>query len=377
MPPSRVFLSPPDVSDVERNALLAAFDSGWIAPVGPELAAFETDISKAIGVQHVVALSSGTAALHLALKELGIGMGDRVYCSTLTFVASANAIRYCGAEPVFIDSDAKSWCMDPNLLADQLARDAERGQLPKAVEVVDIYGQCADYQTISNLCQRYEIPLIEDASEALGATHEMGAAGSFGEAAVLSFNGNKMITTSGGGAFLTNNADLAERVRFLSTQAREPVREYLHREVGYNYRLSNVLAALGRAQLGRLEGFIARRREIFERYQAELSILPGVGFMPEAEWGRSNRWLTCVTLEKDAPCGRDQIIDALEAENIEARPVWRPMHQQPAFSGSQAVLNGVSDGLFAQGLCLPSGSSLNDDDQSRVIDVVQSCFMPA
>jgi len=366
----RIYLSPPDMTAVERESLLAAFDSGWVAPVGPHLKQFEQALCAVTGVQHAVALTSGTAALHLALLEAGVRAGDRVYCSTLTFVASVNAIRYCGAEPVLIDSEARSWQMDPQLLADTLRRDAQRGNLPRAVQVVDIYGQCADYATIAPLCEEFSVALIEDASEALGATGAGRQAGAFGRAAALSFNGNKIITTSGGGALTTNDGDLADRVRYLATQARAPVREYLHEETGFNYRLSNVLSGLGLGQLSRLDELMARRRAVFDGYVAELSSL-GLDFMPKAPWGQPNRWLTCATLNDDARCTPEDLIDALEAENIEARPIWRPMHTQPLCSGMEAILNGVSDRLYATGLCLPSGSAMTDEEQTRVIETLR------
>ncbi|GHC04700.1 aminotransferase class I/II-fold pyridoxal phosphate-dependent enzyme [Cerasicoccus arenae] len=371
MSPSRIFLSSPDMTPTEREALLAAFDSGWIAPVGPHLKQFEEALCAVTGVEHAVALSSGTAALHLALLEAGVGLGDRVYCSTLTFIASVNAIRYCGAEPVFIDSEAQSWQIDPDILAEMLKRDAARGQLPKAVQVVDVYGQCANWDAIIPLCERYGVSVVEDASEALGATYQGRGAGSFGRAAALSFNGNKIVTTSGGGALLTNDPKIAEHARHLATQARAPVREYLHHEVGYNYRMSNLLAGLGLAQVSRLDSMINRRRAIFDRYFDELGNAPGVDFMPEATWGRCNRWLTCLTLGKAAACTSTEMIDALEAENIEARPVWQPMHRQPACAGYETLNRGVADRLFETGVCLPSGSSLSAEQQGRVIAVAR------
>ncbi|MGE9294956.1 MAG: DegT/DnrJ/EryC1/StrS family aminotransferase [Puniceicoccales bacterium] len=366
----RIYLSPPDVGEEERKALLEAFDSGWIAPVGPHLHQFERSLADMCGVQHAVALSSGTAALHLALRESGVGPGDRVYCSTLTFVASANAIRYCGAEPVFIDCDKASWCLDPELLRAQLQKDDARGTLPKAIEVVDIYGQCADWESITAIAGEFGVTLIEDASESLGATCGNRYSGSFGWAAAFSFNGNKLATTSGGGALVTDDEALATRVRHLATQAREPDRGYLHREMGYNYRLSNLLAGMGLAQLRRTGGMIARRRAIFERYQKALGELPGLTFMPEAPWGQNVRWLTVVELGADAPTTADKLIAALEAENIEARPVWRPMHRQPLYTNCEYANNGVADRLAERGVCLPSGSGMSEEQQDRVIESV-------
>lgn len=366
----RIYLSPPDMTAVERESLLAAFDSGWVAPVGPHLKEFEDELCRRTGASHAVALSSGTAALHLALLEVGVRPGDRVYCSTLTFVASVNAIRYCGAEPVLIDSEAGSWQMEPQLLAETLQRDAELGQLPRAVQVVDIYGQCADWQAILPLCKQYDVAVVEDASEALGATCAGRGAGSFGQAAALSFNGNKIITTSGGGALLTSDAQLAERARYLSTQARAPVREYLHHETGYNYRMSNLLAGLGLGQLARLDEMIARRRQISERYEAALAGFC-VSFMPEPAWGKATRWLNCMLLDKSAACSPGELLNALEEENIEARPVWRPMHRQPICEGCETRLSGVADDLYERGVCLPSGSAMSNEEQQRVIDVIQ------
>jgi len=369
MPRDRIYLSPPDVTSLERDSLLEAFDSGWIAPVGPHLQAFEVALADYVGVERAVALASGTAALHLALREFGVRSGGRVYCSTLTFAGSANAICHCGAEPVFIDSAESSWCMDPDLLAEQLESDERHGRLPQAIEVVDIYGQCADWDAIGKLGERYGVPLLEDAAEALGATYGERRAGALGRAAALSFNGNKMATTSGGGAFLTNDPDLADRVRFLATQAREPDIGYLHREIGFNYRLSNLCAALGLAQLQRLDSMIERRREIFSRYEEALSGISEVAFMPEPEYGRSTRWLTCLVLSPEAPCSSTELIEALTAENIEARPVWRPMHCQPVFERHACRNRGVAERLSANGVCLPSGSSLAPADQERVIAV--------
>jgi len=374
MPSKRIYLSPPDVTSQERDALMAAFDSGWIAPVGPHLEAFEEALADYVGVRRAVGLASGTAALHLALKELGVSEGDRVYCSTLTFVASANAIRYCGAQPVFIDSEEASWCLDPGLIADQLAVDARRGTLPKAIEVVDIYGQCADWGALRALADEYEVPLIEDASEALGATHGNRKAGALGTLGTVSFNGNKIATTSGGGAVLTDDEALAERIRRLATQARLPGAGYWHEEVGYNYRLSNLLAAVGVAQLSRLDTMIARRREIFDRYFAELGGYPGITFMPEAPFGRSNRWLTCILIDEGAAHPSSAVIEALEAANIEARPVWRPMHLQPLYSSFPCVNRGVAERFARQGVCLPSGSVMSPEQQGRVIAVIRSLW---
>ena len=365
----RIYLSPPDMSAVEREYLIAAFDSNWIAPLGPEVDAFERELAARTGVSAAAALSSGTAALHLALVLLDVGAGDEVWTSTLTFVATANAIRYVGATPVFIDSERASWNMDPALLREALQDAAVRNSLPKAVVSVDLYGQCADYDAILAACEEHGVPVIEDAAEALGATYRDRPAGSFGAIGVLSFNGNKIITTSGGGALVSEDAALVERARHLASQARQPTAHYEHEEVGYNYRLSNLLAAVGRAQLARLDGFVERRREINRRYRAALGGGDGISFLPEAPAGHSTCWLTCVLLDEDRlGVGPEQVREQLEAHNIEARPLWKPMHLQPAYRGCRVVGGAVAEDLFLRGLCLPSGSTLSNEGQQRVID---------
>ncbi len=365
----RVYLSAPDVRDLEREALLDVLESNWIAPAGPALDRFELELADQAGRSHAVCLSSGTAAIHLALLELGVAPGDEVLCSTLTFIGSAAPIVHVGASPVFIDAEPAGWNMDPELLGAELARRATTGDLPAAIVVVDLYGNCADYAAIAALSSQYEIPLIEDAAEAIGATHPEGAAGSFGRCAVFSFNGNKLITTSGGGALVTDDAELARRVRHLSTQAREPFLHYEHVEVGFNYRMSNVLAAIGSAQLGRLDERIARRREISGAYRALGSEVEGVSML-EPVVGTSNHWLTCMRLTSSARTSAASLIEALDAENIEARPVWKPMHIQPVFGGAEAVVNGTSERLFHEGVCLPSGSGMTDADLERVLTVL-------
>jgi dTDP-4-amino-4,6-dideoxygalactose transaminase len=366
---SRIYLSPPDMSDRERASLMAAFDSNWIAPLGPEVDAFERDLAVRTGVSAAAALSSGTAALHLALVLLDVRPRDEVWTSTLTFTATANAIRYVGATPVFIDSERASWNMDPALLRDALQDAAVRGSLPKAVIAVDLYGQCADYDAILAACEEHGVPVIEDAAEALGATYRDRPAGSFGAIGVLSFNGNKIMTTSGGGALLSDDAALVERARHLASQARQPTVHYEHEEVGYNYRLSNLLAAVGRAQLARLDGFVERRREINRRYRAALEGIDGIAFLPAAPGGRPTCWLTCVLLDEERlGVGPEQIREHLETHNIEARPVWKPMHLQPVYRGCRVVGGAVAEDLFRRGLCLPSGSTLCDEAQQRVVD---------
>jgi len=366
----RILLSPPDVGVEERRLLLEAFDSNWIAPVGPQIDAFEGAFAEAIGVHHAVALSSGTAALHLGLLAAGVRRGDRVITSTLTFAATANAAVYVGAQPVFVDVSPDTWTLDPDLVAEELAACAKSGRRVGAVIAVDLYGQCADYDRLLHITDRYGVPLIADAAEALGASYRGVPAGGFGLCAAFSFNGNKIITTGGGGMLVSHDRAVAERVRHLATQAREPVAHYEHLEVGYNYRMSNLLAAVGRGQLATLVGKVAIRREINQWYRSALT-QPGISFMPEAAYGRSNGWLTCIRIAADAfGATRDQVRMHLEAQGIESRPVWKPLHLQPAFRDCSTRGGGIARGLFLDGLCLPSGSSLSLGEQCRVIAAV-------
>ncbi len=333
-----------------------------------------SEIAELTGVRHAVALSSGTAALHLALLVAGVEPGDEVLVSTLTFVASANAVFHAGARPCFIDSDPTSWNMDPGLLAEELNERSRVGRLPRAVVVVDLYGQCADYGPILEACRRYDVVVIEDAAEAVGATYRGRPAGGLGDIGVLSFNGNKIITTSGGGMLITDRDDWAVRARHLATQAREPALHYEHAEVGFNYRLSNLLAAVGRAQLRGLDEKVERRRSIFDYYRDALGVMPGVTFMPEAEYGRANRWLTVALLDAGRfGASPAEVVALLEAHDIEARPAWKPMHRQPAFADLPVRGGAVAEGIFDSGLCLPSGSSMTDGDLDRVADMVLSC----
>ncbi len=351
------------MSGQERELLLAAFDSNWIAPLGPQVEAFEREFAEKVGMPQAVALASGTAALHLSLIMLGVGPGDEVLTSTLTFAATANAITYVGAKPVFIDCDRRSWNMDPQLLVEEIEDSFRRGIRPKAVIAVDLYGQCADYEPIREICRKHEIPLIEDAAEALGATYRGQPAGGFGEIACFSFNGNKIITTSGGGMLVSRRIPWTERARFLATQARDPAPHYQHSQIGYNYRMSNLLAAVGRGQLKCLEQKVRKRRETFEYYRRAIGDLPGVEFMPELPDSQCTRWLTCITVDPHAfGADRESIRLALEAENIESRPLWKPMHLQPVFSSCRVRGGDVSADLFARGLCLPSGSNLVEND---------------
>ncbi|HOT09400.1 MAG TPA: aminotransferase class I/II-fold pyridoxal phosphate-dependent enzyme [Polyangiaceae bacterium] len=368
---TRVYLSPPHMGGEELRLVEEAFETNWIAPLGPHVDAFEQEMALKIGVPHACALSSGTAGLHLALLMLGIGRDDEVVTSTLTFSATANAITYVGAQPVFVDCHASTWNMDPELLAEYLERRAGQGKLPKAVAVVDLYGQCADYGPLQATCARYAIPLLEDAAESLGATYQGRSAGSFGEMAVFSFNGNKMITTAGGGMLVSHNKTYTDRARFLATQARDPAPHYQHSTIGYNYRLSNVLAAIGRGQLRVLDERVAARRANFSFYQSALGDLPGLTFMPEAPYGMSTRWLTCILIDPAAfGASREDIRLALEKQDIESRPVWKPMHLQPVFQGCATVGGDVAASLFESGLCLTSGSSLSLSDKQRVVSII-------
>ncbi len=368
---TRVFLSPPDVGEDERQMLLEAFDSNWIAPTGPDIDAFEGEVATRVGVAHAVALSSGTAALHLALLLAGVERGDEVLVPSFTFIASAAAVAYVGAKPVFVDCSADSWNIDATLVEEVLTERAALGRRPSAVIAVDLYGEAADYAALESVCDRFEVPLVEDSAEALGATYRGKAAGSFGVAGIFSFNGNKIITTSGGGMLVTDSSQLAAQTRHLATQAREPVPHYEHITVGYNYRLSNLLAALGRAQLRKLDSHMGRRQRIDAGYAEGLSGLQGISFMPRTEGGTSNFWLTCVTIDPEAfGADREAIRLALETHDIESRPTWKPLHLQPAFSGIGLIGTGHCAKVFDRGLCLPTGSALSPADQSRIIEIV-------
>lgn len=368
----RIYLSPPHMSGEELGLLEDAFASNWIAPLGPQVDAFEQELGEVLGTLHVAALTSGTAALHLALRLLGVSEGDEVLCPTLTFVATASPILYQGASPVFLDVDPKTWTLDPNLLEEELNERSARGRKPTALIAVDLYGQCADYEALTALSERFEVPLIEDAAEALGATYRQKPAGSFGRVGILSFNGNKILTTSGGGALVSHDPTLVERARFLASQARDPAPHYQHSELGYNYRLSNLLAAIGRGQLRVLDERVEARRRIFAEYVRKLGDLPGLGFMPEAPYGRSNRWLTVVRMDRlQLGVGPEEVRLALEDCNIEARPTWKPLHLQPLFADSPRRGGGVAERLFQDGLCLPSGSTLTADQQEKICRVLR------
>ena len=370
---TRIYLSPPDVNRSDVDLILEAFEEGWIAPVGPQIDAFELALADATGRARAVALSSGTAALHLALIVNGVSEGDLVLVSSLTFAASANAVRYVGANPVFVDSDRATWNMDPDLLASELADAAKRNRRYAAVVVVDLYGQCADYRRIEQICADHGVPLISDAAEALGARLAERPAGSFGEVGILSFNGNKIITTSGGGALVTNNDKWADEARFLATQARDPALHYEHSRLGYNYRLSNLLAALGRSQLADLPRRVESRRAHNQAYRTAFEGVPGVEFMPEISGGRSTFWLTALTIDPvTAGVDRTTLISYLGEHDIEARPVWKPMHLQPLYRENPVIGGAVSADLFERGLCLPSGSSLTESQREQVVDAIQA-----
>ncbi len=361
----RIFLSPPDVGMVERDYLMNAFDSGWIAPTGPDLDAFEAEVAARIGWAGAVGLTTATAGLHLALRELGVGPGDDVFVSSFTFVAAANTVTYCGGRPVFIDSDALSWNMDPDLLEIALREAAAASKLPKAVVVVDLFGQCADYDRITTVCAEFGVPVLEDAAEAMGSTYRDRPAGTLGDIGVFSFNGNKVMTTSGGGMIVVDDVEVADRIRFLATQAREPVDHYEHTTVGFNYRLSNLLAAVGRGQLTRLDEMAKRRCETNRSYRSAFRDVEGLHFMPVPDWSGWNGWLTCVYFDDAAR--RDQVRVAMAEQNIESRALWKPMHLQPLYADAPVFERGVSAGLFDTGLCLPSGSGLTDPELDRVV----------
>lgn len=366
-----ILLSPPHLGHEEADLLAEALASNWIAPVGPMVDRFEEEFARAMGARHAVAVSSGTAALHLALHSLGIGPSDEVAVSTLTFIGSVGPIVHRGATPVFIDSEPGTWNMDPALLERALM---ERPHI-RAVVLVHLYGQSADVDAIVAICARRGIPLIEDAAEAAGTLYKGRQVGNDGSVGYFSFNGNKIITTSNGGMLVTANAERADHVRKLATQAREPAPHYEHREIGYNFRMSNVLAALGVAQLAKLPQRVVARRRNFAYYQQHLGDLPGLAFMPESPFGRATRWLTVLTIDSlRAQIDREVLRLALAAARIESRPVWKPMHQQPALQRYPAYLSGVADTLFSTGLCLPSGSSLSESALERIVAVTRSLW---
>ncbi|MED1623776.1 aminotransferase class I/II-fold pyridoxal phosphate-dependent enzyme [Bacillus pseudomycoides] len=372
----RIFLSPPHMSGNEQKYVNQAFEQNWIAPLGPNVDAFEHQIAEYIGVKSAAAVSAGTAAIHLALQLLGVNRDDTVFCSSLTFAASANPIAYQGAEPIFIDSDPDTWNMSPVALEKAFEDAKASGKLPKAVIVVHLFGQSAKMDEIMDVCDKYGVLVVEDSAESLGTTYKGKQTGSFGKFGIFSFNGNKIITTSGGGMLVSNDEVAIQKARFLSTQARDPAVHYEHSHIGYNYRMSNIVAGVGRAQLEVLNNRVQARRDIFTRYKTALGELPGITFMPEFEDAVPNRWLSTLLIdEKVTGVTYLDVIEALAAQNIEARPVWKPLHRQPVFAGSKYYTHGdtdsISDKLFSQGLCLPSGSSMTVEDQERVIATVK------
>ena len=364
------------MGDMERKFVAEAFDTNWISPVGPHLSAFEEELAKYAGIGHCAALSSGTAAIHLALIILGIKREDEVICSSFTFSGSCNPIAYVGATPVFVDSEATTWNMDPALLSQCIDdRIAKTGRKPAAIILVHLYGMPADLEGIMRVARAHSIPVIEDAAEALGSTWQGKALGTFGDLGVYSFNGNKIITTSGGGALVSENKAWIAKARFLATQARDPAPHYQHSEIGYNYRLSNVCAGIGRGQLMVLDERVHQRRRNYDAYYAALSDLPGVSFVAEPDNAYANRWLTTILVDAAvAGTDRTKIAAALDLENIECRPLWKPMHLQPVFSEAPAYSSGVSEHLFERGLCLPSGSNLPEHDRKLVIDAIRKCW---
>jgi pyridoxal phosphate-dependent aminotransferase EpsN len=368
---NRILLSVPHMSGREQRYIDEAFASNWLSTAGPNLEAFEKDFEARLGLS-AVAVSSGTAALHLGLRALGVGPGDYVFCSDLTFVASVNPVRYLAAQPVLIDSDPDTWNMDPGLLARALSEHATCGRLPKAVVVVHLFGQCADMDPVLEACALYGVPVLEDAAEALGAVYKGRPAGTLGDAAIFSFNGNKIITTTGGGMLVSHRPEIVARARFWATQARNPGLAYEHSELGYNYRMSNMLAGIGRAQLEVLEERVAQRRAVAMRYREAFADLPGIALMPQAPWGLHTNWLSCFLIDEAAfGCSRDTLIGALAEAGIESRPVWKPMHLQPLYAAVPRYGGNVCEDLFRRGICLPSSSSLTAADQASVIGQVR------
>ena len=374
----RIYLSPPHMSGDEIGMVEDAFSSNWIAPLGPHVEAFERETAAFAGVNAALALASGTAALHLAGELLEIGQGDRVFCSSLTFAATIAPFFHKGVECVFIDSEPESWNMSPQALGRALADAGQEGRLPKAVIIVNLYGQSCDMDPIVALCDRYGVPIIEDAAESLGATYKGKQTGAFGRFGVFSYNGNKIITTSGGGMLLSDDAEAVARARFLSTQARDPAPWYQHSKLGWNYRLSNVLAGIGRGQMRYLSERVAARRRVFDHYVAELGDIEGISFMPEPEWSGSNRWLTVLTLHEPIETSPLSVLEHLATLNIESRPVWKPMQMQPVFEISRYYPHeegrDISAEFFRRGLCLPSGSAMTEEQQTRVIEAVKEAL---
>ena len=371
---SRIFLSAPDITGRERELVTEVFDSNYIAPAGAMLTKFEEDMCQYTGFSHAVALSSGTAALHLALRIVGVSEGDEVWTTSMTFIGGASPITFLGATPVFFDLSADHWTIDCDLLEAELKRADKAGKLPKVILPTDLYGQSCDLGRITSLCDQYGVTLVVDSAEAVGAFYNGRHAGSGSHCAILSFNGNKMMTTSGGGMLISNDKSIVDQARYLSTQARQAVIHYEHIDIGYNYRLSNVCAAIGVGQLEQIESKVDKRRAHFDRYVEAFSKYNGIDFMPEPKGYRSTRWLTCLTLSKDMKATRHDIQAACDAAEIEVRPLWKPMHMQPVFKGVKMIGGAVCEDLFDRGLCLPSGSGMPVSDQKRVIEVIMSAL---
>lgn len=374
---NKIWLSSPHLSGHEQKYVQEAFATNWVAPLGPNVNGFEEDLCSYIGVAHAAALSSGTAALHLALVMLGVGAGDVVLCQSFTFAASANPIVYLGATPVFVDSETHTWNLCPDALETAIKDQKKQGKQIKALIAVHLYGMPAQLHEILDICNRYDIPLIEDAAEALGSTYAGKKLGSFGKLNVLSFNGNKIITTSGGGALLSDDEQFIQKSKFLATQARDDAPHYQHSEIGYNYRLSNICAGIGRGQMEVIDERVAQRRANFDYYVKSLSFISGISFQPEAAGSFSNRWLSCVIIDPLQTTGgisREDVRLALAAKNIEARPLWKPMHLQPVFEKAPFYGKNVAENLFDHGLCLPSGSNLTPNELAQIVEVIQGCF---
>ncbi|MBS4197573.1 aminotransferase class I/II-fold pyridoxal phosphate-dependent enzyme [Lederbergia citri] len=375
----QILLSPPHMSGHEWKYIQQAIETNWIAPLGPNVDAFENEMASYLGVKDALAVNSGTAAIHLALSLCGVKKGDTVFCSTLTFVASANPILYQGAEPVFIDSEPETWNMSPEALEKAFREAVLSGKMPKAVIVVNLYGQSAKMEEILTICNQYNVPMVEDAAESLGSEYKGKKSGTFGKFGIFSFNGNKIITTSGGGMLVSNDTDAIQKARFLATQAKDSAPYYEHSKMGYNYRMSNILAGIGRGQFEVLEDRIKAKRLIFLKYYKELANLPGIHFMPELEDTLSNRWLTTLTIDdKLTGITSSEILKYFANKNIEARHVWKPLHLQPLFKGAKYYSHhehqSISEALFMKGICLPSGSNIANQEQMRVIESLKKAM---
>ncbi|MDY3002446.1 MAG: aminotransferase class I/II-fold pyridoxal phosphate-dependent enzyme [Romboutsia timonensis] len=373
----RIYLASPHIGDEEMKYIQQAFDTNWVAPLGPNVEGFENELKEYVNVKNATALSSGTSAIHLALKVLGVKEGDVVFCSSLTFSATVNPVIYEKAIPVFIDSDYKTWNMSPKALQNAFDDAVKNNKLPKAVIVVNLYGQSADYDEILKICNKYNVPVIEDAAESLGTTYKDRQTGTIGEIGIFSFNGNKIITTSGGGMMVSNNEEYTKNALFLATQAREAKRHYEHKEIGYNYRMSNICAGIGRGQLKVLDERISKKKYIYESYKKAFENIDDIDMMPIYE--SPNYWLSVMTIKEGSSIKPIDIMEKLEKENIESRPVWKPMHMQPVFKGynffSDLDEGSVSEDLFNRGVCLPSDTKMTDEDLNRVIDLVKCCFV--